>query len=199
MLAGAGLRVSASPDVSLSCPPEWTATTPRLLGESSDDGAPWVAINPGATYGTAKRWLPERFAAVGEALARRGARVAIVGGAAERPVGEAIAAQMTAPVRMLCGETTLPELAGVLARAALLVTNDSGPMHLAAALGRRVLAVFGPTDARETGPVGTPHRVVRESVHCAPCRLRECPIDHRCMRRVTIDRVLGEVDALLGA
>jgi heptosyltransferase-2 len=207
MLAGAGLRVSASPDVSLSCPPEWTEGARRLLDDEDGSaatsgvggGAPWVAINPGAAYGTAKRWLPERFAAVGDALARRGARVAIVGGAAERPVGEAIAAQMTAPVRMLCGETTLPELAGVLSRAALLVTNDSGPMHLAAALGRRVLAVFGPTDARETGPVGAPHRVVRESVHCAPCRLRECPIDHRCMRRVTIDRVLGEVDALLGA
>jgi lipopolysaccharide heptosyltransferase II len=198
MLAGAGLRVSATPDVSLVCPPEWSAGARRLLGED-DEGAPWVAINPGATFGTAKRWLPERFAAVGDALARRGARVAVVGGPAERPVGQAIAAQMTAPSRMLCGETTLSELVGVLARAALLVTNDSGPMHLAAALGRRVVAVFGPTDWRETHPVGAEHRLVRESVHCAPCRLRECPIDHRCMRRVTIDRVLGEVDALLGA
>ena len=197
MLAGAGLRVSATPDVSLVCPPEWAAGSRRLLDDG--EGAPWVAINPGATFGTAKRWLPERFAAVGDALARRGARVAVVGGAAERSVGEAIVAQMTAPARMLCGETTLPELAGVLSRAALLVTNDSGPMHLAAALGRRVVAVFGPTDWRETHPVGAEHRLVRESVHCAPCGLRECPIDHRCMRRVTIDRVLGEVDALLGA
>jgi heptosyltransferase-2 len=207
MLAGAGLRVSAAPDVSLRCPPEWEAGARRLLGD--DDGtaatsavggcAPWVAINPGATFGTAKRWLPERFAAVGDALARRGARVAVVGGPAERPVGEAIAAQMTAPARMLCGETTLADLVGVLARVRLLVTNDSGPMHLAAALGRRVVAVFGPTDWRETHPVGGEHRLVRESVHCAPCRLRECPIDHRCMRRVTIDRVLGAVDALLGA
>jgi lipopolysaccharide heptosyltransferase II len=197
MLAGAGLRVSASPDVSLRCPPEWADASRRLLAD--EDGAPWVAINPGAAFGTAKRWLPERFAAVGDALARRGARVTVVGGAAERRVGEAIAGQMTAPARVLCGQTTLAELAGVLSRVRLLVTNDSGPMHLAAALGRRVVAVFGPTDWRETHPVGAEHRLVRESVHCSPCRLRECPIDHRCMRRVTIDRVLGEVDALLEA
>src|SRR5262249_37194715 len=163
MLAGAGLRVSAAPDVSLRCPPDWAASSGRLLGEEADDAGPWVAINPGATFGTAKRWLPERFAAVGDALVRRGARVAIGGGAAERPVGEAIAAQMTAPARMLCGATTLPELVGVLQRVRLLVTNDSGPMHLAAALDRRVVAVFGPTDWRETCPVGTEHRLVRES------------------------------------
>jgi heptosyltransferase-2 len=197
MLAGAGLHVSAAPDVSLACPPEWIADAGRLLDDGAE-GAPWIGVNPGAFYGTAKRWLPERFAAVADGLSGRGARVALVGGAAEREVGEAIAAQMTAPARMLCGETTLPELAGVLARLRLLVTNDSGPMHLAAALGVPVVAIFGPTDWRETHPVGDGHRVIREPVHCSPCRLRECPIDHRCMRRVTIDRVLGEADALLG-
>ena len=196
MLAGAGLRVSAAPDVSLSCPADWTASADRLLADEGA-GPPWIGVNPGASYGTAKRWLPERFAAVADALARGGARVALVGGAAERATGEAIAAQMIAPARMLCGETTLPELAAVLARMSLLVTSDSGPMHLAAALGVPVVAVFGPTDWRETHPVGTAHRLVREPVHCSPCRLRECPIDHRCMRRVTIDRVLDEAGALL--
>jgi heptosyltransferase II len=195
MLAGAGLRVSAAPDVSLRCPPEWGAGAERLLGP--DAAGPWVGVNAGAFYGTAKRWLPERFAAVADTLAARGARVALLGGAAERGVGDAIAAQMTSPARVLCGETTLPELVGVLARLRLLVTNDSGPMHLAAALGVPAVAVFGPTDWRETHPVGERHRVVRESVHCSPCGLRECPIDHRCMRRVTIDRVLGEADAVL--
>lgn len=196
MLAGAGLRVSATPDVSLRCPPEWSAAADRLLAGAVD--TPWVGINPGAFYGTAKRWLPERFAAVGDTLARDGVQIALVGGPAERPVGEAIAAQMTAPARVLCGETTLPELVGVLSRLRLLVTNDSGPMHLAAALGVPVVAVFGPTDWRETHPVGDGHRLVREPVHCSPCGLRECPIDHRCMRRVTVDRVAGEAAALLG-
>ena len=78
---------------------------------------------------------------------------------------------------------------GVLSRLRALVTNDSGPMHLAAALGVPVVAVFGSTDWRETAPVGGRARLVREHVECAPCLLRECPIDHRCMRRVTVDRV----------
>jgi len=199
MLAGAGLRVSAAPDVSLRCPPEWTesAAAPRLLGP--DEGGNWVGVNPGASFGTAKRWLPERFAAVADTLAGQGARIALVGGPAERPVGESIASQMRAPARVLCGETSLPELVGVLARLRLLVTNDSGPMHLAAALGIPVVAVFGPTDWRETHPVGEGHRVVREPVHCSPCGLRECPIDHRCMRRVTVDRVLAETAPFQGA
>jgi heptosyltransferase-2 len=197
MLAGAGLHVSASPDVSLRCPPDWAerARAERLLG--TDEG--WVGVNPGAFYGTAKRWLPERFAAVADTLAERGARVALVGGPAERAIGEAIAAQMRAPARVLCGETTVPELVGVLSRLRLLVTNDSGPMHLAAALGVPVVAVFGPTDWRETHPVGDGHRLVREPVHCSPCGLRECPIDHRCMRRVTVDRVLAEAGPQWGA
>jgi heptosyltransferase-2 len=197
MLAGAGLRVSASPDVSLACPPEWRAAADRLLAGEGTAGD-LIGINPGAAYGTAKRWLPERFAAVADLLAERGARVVIVGGPAEHETGQAIADQMRAPARVLCGRTTLPELVGVLAGMRALVTNDSGPMHLAAALGVPVVAVFGPTDWRETHPVGDRHRLVREDVHCSPCRLRECPIDHRCMRRVSVDRVLAEAGALLG-
>ena len=196
MLAAVGLRVSATPDASLACPPEWASRGAALLGGEG----PWIGLNPGAFYGTAQRWLPERYAAVGDTLARtNGARVAIVGGAAERPLGETIAAGMRAPARVLCGETSLPDLAGVLSRLALLVTNDSGPMHVAAALGVPVVAVFGPTDSRETGPVGDAHRIVREPVHCSPCKLRECPIDHRCMTRIGADRVIAEAQAMLAA
>ena len=194
MLAGVGLRVTAAPDAALSCPPDWSARGRELLGE---DG-PWIGLNPGAFHGSAKRWLPERYAAVGDTLARRaGARIAVLGGAAERPLGRAIAASMRTPARVLTGETTLPEMAGVLSRLALLVTNDSGPMHVAAALGVPVVAVFGPTDPRETGPVGDGHRIVREPVHCSPCGLRECPIDHRCMTRIGVERVADEARAVL--
>lgn len=194
MLAGAGLRVSAAPDASLTPPAEWRARGAALLG---DDG-PWVGLNPGAFYGSAKRWAPERFAAVGDSLSRRtGARVAIVGGPAERPLADAVAAHMRAPVRMLCGETTLPDLLGVLGSLHTLVTNDSGPMHLAASLGVPVVAIFGPTDWRETAPVGEAHHIVREPVHCSPCLLRECPIDHRCMRWIPADRVAAEAESVL--
>ena len=195
MLEGLGLATDGVPDATLACPEAWAAEAAALLGA---DG-PWIGVNPGAAYGSAKRWLPERFAAAADQVARRiGATVAIVGGAAERPIGEAIASALTAPSRVLAGETTLAGLVGVLSRLRLLLTNDSGPMHLAAALGTPLVAVFGSTDWRETAPVGREVRLVREAVDCAPCMLRECPIDHRCMTRVGSDRVVDAALALVG-
>jgi heptosyltransferase-2 len=194
MLAGVGLRVSASPDATLVPLPSWVESGGRKLG----DAGPWIGVNAGAAYGTAKRWVPERYAAAAERLARElGARVAVLGGPAERPLAEAIAAQIRTPSRVLAGETSLGELIGVLSRLRLLLTNDSGPMHLAAALGVPLVALFGPTDWRETAPRGRHQRLVREPVDCAPCKLRECPIDHRCMRRVSVERVADEARALL--
>jgi heptosyltransferase-2 len=196
MLEGLGLVVEGEPDASLACPEEWAAQGRALLG----DEGPWIGVNPGAFYGTAKRWLPERFAAAADLVARRtGARVAVVGGAAERPLGEAIAAQLRAASRVLCGETTLASLVGVLARLRLLLTNDSGPMHLAAAVGTPLVAVFGSTDWTETAPASSRARVVREETECAPCLLRECPIDHRCMTRVGALRVAEEALELLAS
>jgi heptosyltransferase II len=196
MLDGVGLDTSAAADTSLTCPEEWLARGAALL----DDRGPWLGLNPGAAFGTAKRWLPERYAAAAELVSRRtGARVAILGGPAERPLGEAIAAGMRAPARVLCGETTLPELVGVLSRLRVLVTNDSGPMHVAAALGVPQVAVFGSTDWRETAPVSDRARLLREPVECAPCLLRECPIDHRCMMRVTVERVAEAAAELMSA
>jgi heptosyltransferase-2 len=188
MLEGLGLAVSGPPDATLACPQAWADEGRALLG---DDG-PWIGVNPGAFYGSAKRWLPERFAAAAALVARRtGARVAIVGAASERPLAERIAAQIGAGARVLCGETTLAALVGVLKRLSLLLTNDSGPMHLAAALGTPLVAVFGSTDWAETSPVSDRARVVREETECAPCLLRECPIDHRCMTRVGVDPVVS--------
>jgi heptosyltransferase-2 len=191
MLAGAGLRVSGSPETALLPPPAWTARGREILGEGR-----WIGVNPGAAFGTAKRWLPERFAEAATLVARsRGARVAIVGSAAERAVGERVREGLGVEGRLLAGETTLAELVGVLAGLDLLLTNDSGPMHVAAALGVPLVAVFGPTDVRETAPVrGT---VVREPVECSPCLLRECPIDHRCMTRVDAGRVAAAAADLI--
>jgi heptosyltransferase-2 len=196
MLEGLGIATEGPPDASLRCPGEWSERGAELLG---DDGA-WIGVNPGAFYGSAKRWLPERFAAAADIVVRRaGARVVLVGGPKERPLAEAIAEGMEAPARVLCGETTLSELVGVLSRLRLLLTNDSGPMHVAAALGVPLVAVFGSTDWTETSPVGDASRVVREHTDCAPCILRECPIDHRCMTRVGVDRVASEALELLAS
>ena len=196
MLEGVGLAVEGPPDASLRCPVAWSARGRELLGE---DG-PWIGIGPGAFYGTAKRWPPERFAAAAGVVARRtGSRVAVVGSAAERPLAEEISSALDVPARVLCGETTLSELAGVLSRLRLFLTNDSGPMHLAAALGVPLVAVFGSTDWRETAPRSPYARVVREPTSCAPCLLRECPVDHRCMTRVGIDRVAAEALEVLAS
>jgi heptosyltransferase-2 len=104
---------------------------------------------------------------------------------------------MGVTTRVLCGRTGLAELVGVLASLDVFVTNDSGPMHVAAALGTPLVAIFGSTDWRETAPFSPRSRLIREPVECAPCKLRECPIDHRCMRRVTVERVLSATDSLL--
>jgi len=160
----------------------------------------WVAINPGASYGAAKRWLPERFAAVADALAADyGFRVVLTGGPGEAEVGADIAQAMRSEVRNLIGATTVRQLMAVLARCRLVVTNDSGPMHIAAAFGVPIVAVFGPTDHTTTSPLAGNCRIVRSPVDCAPCLLRECPTDHRCMTRVTAEEVLAAARALLGA
>ncbi len=155
-----------------------------------------VGINPGSTYGRAKRWLPERFAEVTDRLSRTiretaGQQVSVVifGAAGEERLGQEIAARLQLPSLVLSGATTIRELMAALKRCTLLLTNDTGPMHIASAFQVPVVAIFGPTDWRTTSPFGTPHTIVRQPVDCAPCLLRECPIDHRCMTRVTVDQV----------
>jgi len=155
--------------------------------------APVVGVSPGAAYGDAKRWLPERFAETAVLVARaHGASVALFGSAAERPLCESLAAAIRAaarPVRNFAGETTLRQFIELAAACRLFLTNDSGAMHIASALGVPTVTVFGATDDTTTGPTGAWARVVREQVACSPCLLRACPIDHRCMTRVTTDRV----------
>jgi len=155
-----------------------------------------VGINPGSTYGGAKRWLPERFAEATERLSRtiRESReqqvsVVIFGAKGEERLGHEIAARLTSRSLVLSGATTIRELMAAVKRCAMLLTNDTGPMHIASAFQVPVVAIFGPTDWRTTSPLGSPHAIVRQPVDCAPCLLRECPIDHRCMTRVSVDQV----------
>ena len=116
---------------------------------------------------------------------------------ADRELAQAIMAQGQAPIINLAGRTTVSQLAGVLKRAAFAVTTDTGPMHLAAALGTPVVALFGPTAPWRTGPFGQGHEVVRLGMECSPCFLRVCPIDFRCMKRIESSEVIAAIRAKL--
>jgi len=164
-----------------------------------------VGINPGSTYGGAKRWLPERYAEVTERLCRtiRESReqqvgVVIFGAQGEERLGQEIAARLSSRSLVLSGATTIRELMAAVKRCAMLLTNDTGPMHIASAFQVPVVAIFGPTDWRTTSPFGSAHAIVRQPVDCAPCLLRECPIDHRCMTRVTVEQVYEAAARQLG-
>ncbi|MCA9479407.1 MAG: lipopolysaccharide heptosyltransferase II, partial [Nitrospira sp.] len=171
-----------------------------------DSAGMLVGINPGSVYGSAKRWLPERFAEVVNKLVRdlkdldpenREPRCVIVGGMGEESLGRTIAARLSCETSLLSGRTTIREMLSVLKRCAIFLTNDTGPMHVAQALGVPVVAIFGSTDPDSTGPVDQAHGVVRSSVRCAPCFLRTCPIDHRCMTGVTVEQVVDAARAQL--
>jgi heptosyltransferase-2 len=177
---------------------EREAIETRLASLGIERGAPFVAINPGATYGSAKRWYPDRFAAVADALsAEWGAAVVVVGSTAEAPLtGEIEAATRNPPVN-LAGKTTVRELMALLSLSSFLVTNDSGPMHIGAALGVPLVAIFGPTDWRRTSPWSERAKVVRVEIDCSPCRLRVCDRGHECMLGVTPGMVLDAARQLL--
>jgi heptosyltransferase II len=160
---------------------------------------PIVGVSPGAAYGGAKRWLPERFAeAASRVAAAHNAGIALFGSASERAVCDQIAALLPGcEVVNYAGQTTLAEFIDLAAACEVFITNDSGAMHIASALGVPTVAVFGATDHEATGPTGAHARIVREPVKCSPCLLRECPIDHRCMTRVEAGRVAEEALKLI--
>jgi len=152
----------------------------------------FIGLNPGASFGPAKRWPVDRYAALGDRLVEAfGADVLVFGSEAERPLAEDVARGMRHTPIVLAGNTNLRQWIALTERCRLVVANDSGPMHVAAAAGVPVVAIFGSTDERATGPLSPWARVVRRPVECSPCGLRECPIDFRCMTGVTVDDVYG--------
>ena len=156
-----------------------------------------IGINPGATYGSAKRWYPERFAAVADELCSRwGGKVVLTGGAGEAGIATEIQACMHQECLNMAGRTSVRELMALIRRCNFFITNDSGPMHLAAAFGVPQVAIFGPTDHTTTSPFSELAVVARRETGCPPCLKRECPTDHRCMTAVTVEDVLQSALAL---
>lgn len=195
---GTALGVPAGPPFApITVPPAArTAAVALLRDNGAMEGQPFVVFAPGAAYGRAKQWPAHRFAELARLLEADGIATVLVGARGDVAACDEVAGQ--AHVINLAGRTDLPALAGLLTAARALVANDSGAMHLAAAAGVPVTAIFGPTNEHKTSPLRASAEsplpvIVSTDVWCRPCMLRECPIDHRCMTRITAERVHGAV------
>ncbi|HEU5346598.1 MAG TPA: glycosyltransferase family 9 protein [Ktedonobacterales bacterium] len=193
----------------VGCPPQGTrlefpimgadvAEADRLLAPLAGERGPLIGLHAGARAAS-RRWSPRSFAKVADELTRRhGARIILTGGPDERAIVAQVERAMRAPALNLAGQTSLGGLAALLARLDLLITSDSGPGHLAEAVGAPTVRIFGPADVRRWGPLPSErHVVVRVDVACSPCGYQDCPIDHRCLRRVTPALALEAAERLL--
>jgi len=161
--------------------------------------APIIGLNPSATFGPAKQWFPRRYAALGERLHREyDATMLIFGGPSDRDLGGRISGMMNAPCIDLSGRTSLGEAMALIDRCDAFVTNDSGLMHVAAALNTPLVAVFGSTNSSTTSPYADSSRIVRVPMDCSPCMQPVCPLGHmNCMKAVSVEMVTDALSALL--
>jgi heptosyltransferase-2 len=163
-----------------------------------DRDEPLALLAPGAAFGWTKRWPPEHYGALGDLLSARGFASAVVVGPGEEALGAAVAAAARARLPVLGADLDPLELAALLSCARIVVSNDSGPMHLAGAVGVPVAAFFGPTDPGRTAPSGSPSKILDRYVFCSPCFLKECPFGHECMREISAEMALEAVKDLIG-
>jgi len=172
------------------------AVTRLLAGNGSFSGGIRVVLNAPARW-ESKRWPPENFARLGDRLARElKVQVILTGGTTDRPLVEGIASRMATRPLMLAGKTSLKELGALLKRVALVISCDSGPLHLAAAMGTPTLALFGPTDPMRTGPYGEGHRILQAKLDCTPCFRRRCSLN-RCLSEITVEETFRQAEQML--
>jgi len=156
---------------------------------------PFVVLCPGTTWAS-KRWLAERWAKVADKLVEKGYKVVFLGAKADIPVVSEIKKWMTKPCLDLTGKTSIKEAGAIMERASLVISVDSGAMHLAVAVNAKVLALFGPTNPKAQGPYGDEHKVIYKGVQCSPCRERNCP-KKICMDLITEEEVMGLAEEIL--
>ena len=171
---------------------------PNILEKNGwEQGRPAIGINPGAAYGSAKRWLPERFAETAEHFLNKKYQVIVFSGKGSEADNANRVAQKMKNVINLSGKTTLSELIESISFCDLFLTNDSGPMHIASALGIPLTAIFGPTDAVSTSPSGGIYNIVTTNEPCSPCMKRECPLKHHnCMKNISSTMVIDALEEL---
>ncbi|MGB9181739.1 MAG: lipopolysaccharide heptosyltransferase II [Pyrinomonadaceae bacterium] len=199
LLYGESQILSREPIFALQVSDERRARARELLREAgAHEERPMVALCPGSTNSRAKRWPADRYAAVADKfIESAGADVLLIGAADELEVSLEVKAQMRHQPIVLTGRTSLDEVVAILSLASLLITNDTGPAHIAAALERPTLVIFGPTDPTTTRPFSKSAEIIRQPPECAPCMLRDCPIDHRCMTAISPAVVFTRALALI--
>ncbi|MDT5063787.1 MAG: heptosyltransferase [Acidobacteriota bacterium] len=159
---------------------------------------PLVALCPGSTNSRAKRWPAERYAALADRFINEAdAEVLLIGSPDEVEVSREVADRMQRQPVFLTGQTDLAQAINILSLADVLISNDTGPAHIAAALNRPTLVIFGPTDPRTTRPFSPLAEIIRRPPDCAPCMLRDCPIDHRCMTAISTEEVFARASAMM--
>jgi lipopolysaccharide heptosyltransferase II len=175
-----------------------THVSPALTQTSNIKHQTFVGLCPGAEYGPAKRWLPERFAEAAASISEQSkTKWILFGTKKDKAIGEIIAAALGDNCSNRIGQTTLEQLIEELRGCRALLSNDTGTMHLAALLGMPVVAIFGSTEPALTAPLGNGHIILRHHVECSPCFLRECPIDFRCMKEIAVPEVVNAVMSIL--
>ena len=197
-LFGTSTICEADPDWRIQISEARKAEAAELLhahGVGEDE--PVVAICPGSINSRAKRWPAEAYAALADRLIDTHRQVLLIGSKDELDVTREVTSRMRNQPVVLTGKTSVDQVTAVLARADLIVTNDTGPAHIASALGRPTIVIFGPTNPLTTRPFSPVAEVLRHPPDCAPCMLRDCPIDHRCMTAITVDEVFEHSHALL--
>jgi len=198
LLFGASTICETTPDPSLQISAARKAGAEELLrAYGVHTGEPVVALCPGSINSRAKRWPAEAYAALGDRLIDSRRQVLLIGSADEADVTHEVTNRMRRKPTVLTGKTSLDQITAVLSLVDLVVTNDTGPAHIAAALGRPTLVIFGPTNPLTTRPFAPEAEILRHPPDCAPCMLRDCPIDHRCMTAITVDEVFEHSQALL--
>jgi heptosyltransferase-2 len=197
ILRGMGWEAKSKDPTLFVDPKEIENLGAMLLTNGINEGDFVVALSPGAIYGPAKRWPAERFAQIGDwATEKWGAKVLILGSEGEKEICEGVSVAMKQPAIDLSGITSLAGAMALIKRCGFFVTNDSGLMHVAAAIGVPLVAIFGSTDPIATGPRGPKARIVQHETECAPCLKPECPEDYRCMLSITPEEVWQEMDDL---
>jgi lipopolysaccharide heptosyltransferase II len=196
-LLGQSQREASEPHFQIAVPAQQREKIRKMLAADTETDKPLALLCPGSVNSRAKRWPAERYAALADHLAESGTTVALIGSPGELEVSKQVARLAKRPVLLLTGKTSVAEVTALISVADVLVTNDTGPAHIGAAVGTPTLVIFGPTNPLTTRPYDRAGEIIRHPPDCAPCMLRDCPIDHRCMTAITPEEVFARTLELI--